>query len=103
MWTAVGHRIRRTSRLDNVLLYNAGNRATFSNEMVQMDSKIFNRADEIATFERVLKSKPQFSLVTGPLHSGKSTLLMEVLDRIQFYGSTLGTAPLEMSNHSLLQ
>ena len=103
MWTAVGHWIRRTFCLDNALLCNVGNHATFSNKMVQMDSKIFNRADEIATFKRVLKSKPHFSLVTGPVHSGKSTLLMEVLDRIQFYGSTLGAAPLEMSNHSLLR
>ena len=62
MWTAVGHQIKRTFHLDNTLLCSTGSGAT-SNEM---DSKIFNHIHEVAAFERVLKSKPQFSLVTGP-------------------------------------
>ena len=44
--------------------------------------KFFIRTDEVKVLQDVLKAEMQFSLIMGPVHSDKSTLLTEVLDRL---------------------
>jgi len=46
------------------------------------DQKFFNRNNEVQMLQEVLKAEPQFSLLTGPVHSGKSTLVTQVLDKL---------------------
>ena len=100
MWSGVYHQIRKTSwlgsRLGNTLTCCAGSRANSSNEM---EAKIFNRTHEIATLQSVLKVKSQFSLISGPVHSGKSTLMSEVLDRINNGKQHPSILRIDLRNH----
>jgi len=43
----------------------------------------FNRSKELQAMETILKRNPQFSIITGPVHSGKSVLLSQVMDNIR--------------------
>jgi len=65
-----------------------------------MEAKIFNRTREIATLRSVLKVKPQFSFISGPVHSGKSTLMMEVIDGIIKGNRPLSILRIDLRNHT---
>jgi len=56
--------------------------ATFSRGY-KKDTEFFNRTYEVETVREVLHSRPQFSLITGPVHSGKSALVTEVLQTLR--------------------
>jgi len=43
----------------------------------------YNRKKEVDLLCRTLKRKPQFSVVGGPVHSGKTTLILEVLRKLE--------------------
>ena len=46
------------------------------------DKEMFNRCKQIEFLSRVLVDKPQFSIVTGPIDSGKTRLIEKVLQEI---------------------
>ena len=45
--------------------------------------RMFNRTREVETFRDTLENMPQWYIVSGPVNSGKSTLIREVVDRIK--------------------
>ena len=46
------------------------------------DDTMFNRTREIAEITKVFLSKPQLSIITGPVNSGKTRFMNEVLSKL---------------------
>ena len=46
------------------------------------DQEMFNRQREIKCLSQLLKSKPEFSIITGPVDSGKTRLIEHILHEL---------------------
>ena len=46
------------------------------------ESEFFNREREIAAFKKIFSNTPQLSIVSGPVNSGKTSLLLKIFQEI---------------------
>lgn len=44
--------------------------------------EFYNRTKELAAFRRMLEQKPQVSVISGPINSGKTTLILHLLEEM---------------------
>lgn len=65
-------------------LFSGMQKRTFSSQIRAplQGKEFFNRNREISALTKLLESKPQISLVSGPVNSGKTSLMLKILEDI---------------------
>jgi len=69
------------------------NRFSSSSHFLEVDEEMFNRKREIQCLSQVLMSRPQCSVITGPVDSGKTRLLEHLLVEVPNKMTHLRTHP----------